>query len=68
MRSSTQKSNERIAIPPNQESREEIEMKDFNDVINHLAKRKIRNRPAPNIKILDPSSDDDRDGPELFQA
>ena len=41
-------------------------MKDFNDVIKGLNERKIRHRPSPNIKVLDPSSDDDRDGPELF--
>ena len=66
MRSSTQKSNGRLLIAPNQESREEVEMKDFNDVIKGLNERKIRHRPSPNIKVLDPSSDDDRDGPELF--
>ena len=27
-----------------------------------------KGRKQPNIKILDPSSDDDENGPELFQA
>ena len=41
--------------------------KHFNQCVNDMTKIKLnKGRKQPHIKILDPSSDDDENGPELF--
>lgn len=42
-------------------------MKDhFNNCVNNINNTKIVRRKQPQVRILDPSSDDDDNGPELF--
>lgn len=41
----------------------------FKFTVNEINQRKLKkNRAVPNIKLVDPGSDDDDDGPELFIA
>ena len=42
--------------------------KHFNNCVKNINKTKVVKRKQPHVKILDPSSDDDDNGPELFQA
>lgn len=41
----------------------------FRFTVNEINQRKLKkSRAMPNIKLVDPGSDDDDDGPELFIA